>query len=1431
MTHGEDKAALGPRLARRRSQDFESKIHAWNAGDAPKQPPAHEEPGEGEVRTERVKPERAKAENVRLENQKTQRAPSPTKARNAPVKVTDQYEIDLQRQAWIRRRERVGADLGAELRQAIAPKKRVVSDAHWRRDREANEAAAAAAAAATVKSPPSSPRPDYEDSGVKVYIKRRQRSHTTEPPDSKPAAEKPKAASAGVPSPEKPSSWTAAEKKEPPRPKNRIEGWLETTEDPFTERDALTPKPLNLSRHTRSEGSRVSVASETPTKVSTPSTAFSTSSLRRSGARRQTQSPVKERPPSVVTSPVKERPASISTDNVSVTDVPSRRPPQLSTIASAETLSSPPAETIGVVGLKRRLTKHSDLMSVLSSSKPSSRVKSVRRRDVAGASTADIMNEVSTDELKYQRELRTLVDGVIPVLLTHVLQKADATGTKRLFSGTAAGRDITRPIVEMGVALEKLKASHKRIPLHDANELVRWAENTSRHYAEYLKVWRLGFQDIVVNLAPADGSDKSAEAPEKADVAHLLRRPLVRLKYLARALKGIDEAQPSEKARATSLKYADLLQTARQRNDDERARLEDEAASSIDPTRARDPRSLAPLAGVAVDPTRSVRARDYFDMDLTHSTGQQLLCKVELILRDDMPGRGGHGDILFCELSLLGRWLLFPPIPANYVSARRGDRVGEIVVMVRGMLVGGKEWHEVMSLTSDDDAAVGDWLDMLSASPTPPRLPRVNTFVEKHTPAPQPPSPTEVDVPIGEKATSSAQRWDGTEVNSVSPSKVRPGSEVGSAKTKSEVIKSSEASSVTASSITGSSVTGSSVTASSTRSSELSSSTLKSRSETSSVSASTIRPQRKYQSTPTSPIHEESAHGGASSSYFSKSTGNYSVWMPPTEDGSDYSDSELSHNPPYRNSAPATPRHAKPPPFPTSAPPMQKKAEPATPVRNRPVSMGLKSGILPSLTPAFLKRNRRPSSPLKHEYEPSAASVSHSSSSLSDSSEEDTLTSDSSDSEDEVAISTIGSLKDFRKPYQHKPRSVPSLPGETVGPSESASQAPYRQVPPLSPTARLSKSVSSIFGWSDRGSWDSLHPGECNIIVTPGLIEAFDTAQSSSFLTQNISPSQRGIKPLIALELTPLVPLRRGTALDISIRSPPTQNSLLRANSNIMFRSRTSEECTALYNLINRARIDNPTYIALQNARPRPTSTWGAAMDQRNAERKDVPSVESAGSGSGISWLRRRGTYRSKGGRIHTPADSTSQGTSSSAMSALRRFGAGGKLFNIAKSTLSSRGAESSLASEHTTQSGEGRGGASFGVGRAGNASPGSAISSSSIRFYIRESASKWRDLGRAKLTILLPQGTSPSGPKRVLIIANAGHVLLDVTLPENCYERVARTGIAVSVWQDCIGPDGEVAVMPTGGVGIAREKVFLVRMRNEREAAYTFSLVGKLRY
>jgi hypothetical protein len=1008
--------------------------------------------------------------------------------------------------------------------------------------------------------------------------------------------------------------------------------------------------------------------------------------------------------------------------------------------------------------------------------------------------------------------------------------------------------------------------------------------------------------------------------------------------------------------------FQQLVGDARKRSNDEHARLEDEAASNIDPTRARDPRSLAPLSGVRIDPNRCVRARDHFDLHLYHSSGQEVDCRVEVLLRDDAPGHGTSGDVLVCEVDSTGRWLLLPPIQQSHISARNGDNKGEIIVMMRGFHADGKEWNEVLSLTGDDEQTGFEWVQMLGLNPIPPQLSELkrsqtpekssrptsshasSSLLSTATGSTPPhksrtPSPHEIEIPIGEQASAMSKKWaydtpdrrqKSRSISPITPpssDNVYLGREYGrdeaSPPSPVEPLSRADRGARTASpppmsqgkdsanertprslndamQLAGS---GSPLSLKRTRAKRL----------TKNPASPTARPSRQIviddppeERQPTKRLSKRNRLQKpqyTASSSLSQSSKGFSVWMPNSEAGnSDESDEdkcserslEDDHESPRRpqvhrrtssvptmdmpsipklrkSSEPTTPVRAdepsKVPEPPASAPPKLDyafaipegdrlleevdDAPPPVPLHRTPspaTPKTLKSSKTPVFTPtqSTFRGKRRSSSPLKHEYEPSTCTESSSESEEEISEDDDQMTSESSDDELDDDVPTplmpLGQLKPL--PKVSPPSSIYTLPNGTITPSQSASNTPYRAVPKASTQA--AKAIASIFTWSDAGRWDSLHPEECSIVVTPGKIEVFELSaiHSKPLVADGDEIIQPGGKtPLIAVDLTPLVPLRKSTAIDISIRSPPTAESRIKSGNNIMLRSRNAQECAQLYAMINQSRINNPTYIALQNARgPYGQSSWAEAMDRQNAARSN--------SGSGNGWfggtLGRRSSYRKTSTRAASisAATESSVGTMNTALrSALGRFSfAKNRRFNIRGSTLGSR----STNSLETGSSGSGTS-TPLEPERAPGAPAG--ITNTKCRLYERESLTKWRDMGAARLTIMLPDRSTPastmregkgspgirdiSQEKRIVVIGkNKEQTLLDVTLSESCFERVARSGIAVSVWEDLVGLDGVVGrAAVTGGVGGARARVFMIQMKSERECAYSFSLLGKLRY
>ncbi|KAJ5871897.1 uncharacterized protein N7529_004250 [Penicillium soppii] len=1194
--------------------------------------------------------------------------------------------------------------------------------------------------------------------------------------------------------------------------------------------------------------------------------------------------------------------------------------------------------------LKRRLTTHNDLMSVLSVS--ASRSRSIRsnrsirtnKSRLAHATVEDLLYELSSDESKYMRELKTLVGGVIPVLLTCVLSRSDSAIAAGLFRPSLDPQDdvnFSKPIVNMGVAIERLKNLHKRIPQDNADALLTWAQGAQRVYREYLKAWRLGFKDVIVNLAPLEEDDQinadtksldeGLERDEngdivdadggKVDVAYLLKRPLVRLKYLAKSFKGINMLQPSAKAEETAAAYQNLVIDARKRVRDERARLEDDSAASIDPTRTRDPMTLGVLHGIAIDQTRRVRARDFFNLSLYHSSGQLVDCRAELLYRDNTSSKGPGGDLLICEIDHADRWLLFPPMDLRCVSARRGESKNEIVMMLRSAPDDPtKYWQELISLRIDEEEVGTEWISLLGSDPIPPSICRSQSFISRAKQnrarkpttdgSPPRPNPSDVDVPIGEKVRrrrSSAAKELFSEPSTVS-SATDPRSSLYSINTRETEYTTG------GSELSGKAVRPDLPLLPSTDARNSPSSPEKT---PTGLKRSKAKRFSRYGDTPSEPASPQTAASEKSpekapeeiATAFpqpSTPTGGRYYGGEKDESSSKASPREKSRSripqpqkTPVREPEPESPRVSSVPSAtlplipkirtpssqthlstPTELgpdeeedyPPLEslpKQEEvPETPTRTRrkksrrrpkdddspppppphrsPSPANNKRSSAPILTSSLGGLKRRGSSPLKHEYEPSTASdysetdsdastVRH----YSYSSSEYSRSASFSDSEDDYS-----SVSEDDDDYNETPKPrIPDVATEasSLSPSNSASQSGYRAVP-LQPT-KTTKAIASVFAWSDKGSWETLVPDECSIVVSPGLIEAFALGTEP-----NANSDSKSSRPLISLELTPLVPIRRGTAIDISIRSPPTERSKITSSNNIMFRSRNPDECDSLYGLINQSRINNPTYIALQNAR-------GPYND-------NAPTFEPATKPGGIfGWPRRRKSYRaSSSPRSLAEGSESSVGTMSSAFSALKRFGTANKMFNISRSTIESRREGSIYSSDSNNPN--------TGIGRIAAAIKGAdgiGLSNAKIRLYARESASKWRDLGAARMTIMPAPPKNPSRPstsrsdssiqpddpsppasgaasprrameaeKRIVIRGKTrGETLLDVCLGENAFERIARTGIAVSIREE----DDDAAVAQKGGVATGSGKIFMIQMKSEAEAAYTFGLVGKLRY
>jgi len=819
-------------------------------------------------------------------------------------------------------------------------------------------------------------------------------------------------------------------------------------------------------------------------------------------------------------------------------------------------------------------------------------------------------------------------------------------------------------------------------------------------------------------------------------------------------------------------RYESLQEKARKRHREELARMTDEDANNTDTTRARDLRNFAPLDGVGIDQSRQVAAKDSFEMDLDHSSGQRLECQIELIHRDRPDFPGDKGDILIREVGTGSQsWLLFPPIPRERVSARRGDSSQVLLVMVRGTH-NRQEWFELIKFSTESDEQILDWLDILGSSPLPPLArPILSVNILPATP----PRSDAVDVPVGER------RFRTSGPSSPTPEK---------AKTPSRYRTVQQPSSPT---------TSSSPTAGF------------------SISSPERTPTQESYAKPVSPARS----------------------LPTTPEGRSTPTWDNVHRDPVKSTR--TPPNSKPyredgaPP-----PPIHRTLSPKGPGQiSAPVDNGL------------ARVKRRGSSPLKHEYHPSDVS-SDSSSAESDSSESSESSGDELE-EDEVPDTIPG--YSIRKP---EPASAESVVSESsITPSNSASQ--------VGPNNRNSADVerpsqtffASVSYWSSRkGLWKDVQTGPLSIVVYPGSLEvhrlsprnpqAFQLQSSGTSEVDSREKDAGGIVPLVGLILTPVVMIRRSTALDLEIRSPESPESRLKTGS-AMFRLRatTQTEAKDLYDAVHRSRLNNARYIQLsEEARVR---SFG---QQQNAP------VEGSGR---RNFFGRKNSYRAS---TRAPSLSMHSGsTSISATSFLRRLTGGiNPSFNIEESSVDKHSRPGSIAGpgggslESSSGSSTGGGqstpprsvsislsgsGSSQSRWENGLAKPFSPDRPLEIRCHLNVQNNRWADKGDCVLHISQP----PPGvrqelrlyhgmEKRVIVThtkkksGDKSNILLDAVLGSKCFSMIGARGIMCSVWENLRDEDGNVGVAPAQGALAGRVTKWCFQCKNAQQARMIMGLV-----
>ncbi|KAI8952233.1 hypothetical protein F4801DRAFT_541597 [Xylaria longipes] len=1027
-------------------------------------------------------------------------------------------------------------------------------------------------------------------------------------------------------------------------------------------------------------------------------------------------------------------------------------------------------------GLKRRLTKHSDLVSVLSlpddtpapsRSRSLRSAHSVRRvsNHLRDATVDNLLREFARDENLYSRELKTLVDGVIPVLLSQFVHgRRDSSGG--LFaspSGSHKEDPLPKAVVSMGIVLEKLKNHHRRCPLNDIHRLPQWLETITPIYGNYLEVWRLGFQGIIVNLAPASPDDEDSlidamprnaqgdilnEHGERIDVAHLLKRPLVRTKWITKFIQGYRAVAGTPQYESLAAKWEALQEKARKRYKEETARIVDDDAKKTDTSRTRDLETMAAADNVRIDRFRQVYAKDTFSLDLQHSNGQRLICQVELVYRDNPLFKSDPGDLLIREIGSGGRsWLLFAPITGDHLSARRGDHKHQLVAMIRGYR---DEWFELVTLATDNEEQVLDWLKILGGNPIPPAI--KETALSDST-AVLSPSSTILDMPVGERRRHSQRH---------SPSSTTPSPSDFEQEPK---------------------------TPQRSQDPHFSSPTRPPPAVPYLVKTPT-KPQRQPPTPPTQDAHE---HTHAQEDLHAD--------LPALNE-------ETLDDTPYRDDG-------APPP---------------------PVHRSLDEKKSPSLAPptdAYSSLKRRNSSPLKHEYYPSDVS-SDSSFSTSASEDEYSYSDESSDDELEVAEmpDSVPAIS-IKKEAESYTESSFSRSSTSPTPSVSASQVEMPETDGAQP-GYLFKSLATISYWDNKhGCWKDLWPDICSIVTTPGLIEAYPFRRTH---TSSEAINHEEDRPLIALDLTPLVMLRTSTALDIEIRSPVLSYARLYTKVNkietsfFRFRAPSLQECESLYMAVHRARLDNAKYKALEE------ETRIRAFGQSQVAQNDGD-----GSSHRRSWFGRKNSYRASARAPSQSAGSTSHSSVSASSFLKKLMGGGGGQFNIAMSSVHRQsrfgsGENSLYASSSSTPP---RSPSVSAANSATVAKMSLTTNNLKIRLHLLVSASKWEDYGNCYLEVTRPdQGTRQNlrkyqGMEKRIIVsaipkksADKPRVVLDVVLGSRCFSRLGSRGILLNVWEEVRDESGEMGVVPKGGGSGGNVNKWCFQCVSVMEASWIYGLV-----
>jgi hypothetical protein len=450
--------------------------------------------------------------------------------------------------------------------------------------------------------------------------------------------------------------------------------------------------------------------------------------------------------------------------------------------------------------------------------------------------------------------------------------------------------------------------------------------------------------------------------------------------------------------------------------------------------------------------------------------------------------------------------------------------------------------------------------------------------------------------------------------------------------------------------------------------------------------------------------------------------------------------------------------------------------------------------------------------------------------------------------------------------------AVESMVSEnSITPSNSASQVEPRGQDDMKPERPVRKFIGSVSYWSSRkGTWKDVNDGQpASIVVHPGCMEvhhlseqhsnrqAYPLQSSGTSEVDNSNKDAGTIVPLVALVLTPVVMIRRSTALDLEVRSPASPEARLKIEAS-MFRFRAADQNDAkdLYEAVHISRLNNARYIQLsEEARVR---SFGQQMEVVGGD----GSAEDDSSSRRRSWFGRKNSYRAS-----TRAPSVSQGSISTTVSAasfLRRLMGGGNnnSYNIDDSTLDKQRPSSAAPgiphnttnnSLYTSSSGSGSGSitpprsASISLSNSGSqsrwsyglAKPFSPDQPLSIRCHLNVQSNRWLDKGDCVLHISRPPpGVRQELPlyhgleKRIIVThatkksGDQPLILLDAVLGSQCFSMLGRKGVMCSVWENLRDEEGRVGVVPKSGAISGRVTKWCFQCKSMQQAGWIMGLL-----